>query len=251
MYIIDPLVLPLMRQFLLTVASVDPFTRSGSSREYSVCSLYFDTDDLRFYRQTKCGAKTRFKLRVRTYSDDADAPVFLEVKARIDRVVTKRRVRLGRAEAVALLAEQTPWWEVCRPREHADNLEHFVGQMALTRCKPIVRVRYLREAYVGVDPEPVRVTFDTRLHYQPTLRPDLRHAGGCWNPVPVGGVILEIKFTGAAPAWVEHMVCAFNLERLSCCKYARAVGRMLDGPPWASGRADGVRGLPLPAQGAV
>ena len=187
-YIIHPTLLPAMRQFLLTVASVDPYTRPGESHEYSVCSLYLDTEDLRFYRQTRNGEKTRIKLRARTYSDAPDAPVFLEVKARINRVVTKRRVSLSRPEAVAVLSQEVRWWDVCRPNEQADNLEHFVTQMALTSCKPLVRVRYLREAYIGLDHEPVRVTFDTHLQYKPTFRPTLLHDGGGWMPVRVGGV---------------------------------------------------------------
>ncbi len=244
-YIIHPTLLPAMRQFLLTVASVDPHTRPGESHEYSVCSLYLDTEDLRFYRQACNGEKTRIKLRARTYSDAPDAPVFLEVKARINRVVTKRRVSLSRSEAVAVLSQEVRWWDVCRPNEQADNLEHFVTQMALTSCKPLVRVRYLREAYIGLDHEPVRVTFDTHLQYKPTFRPTLLHDGGGWMPVSVGGVILEIKFTGAAPAWVEHLICGFGLQQVSCCKFARAVARMLHGRSWDEERATGFR-LPPP-----
>ena len=58
-----------MRQFLLTVASVDPYTRPGEGHEYTVCSLYFDTEDLRFYRQPRPARRRGFKLRARTYSD--------------------------------------------------------------------------------------------------------------------------------------------------------------------------------------
>lgn len=247
-YIIDPRLVPAMRQFLLTVARVDPFTRSTSSGEYPVCSLYFDTEDLLCYRQTKSGAKSRFKLRVRTYSDAADAPVFLEVKARLDRIVRKRRVPLTRTEAIAAISGDRPSWEICRVRDGHDDLDHFVGQMALTRCRPLVRVRYLREAYVGFDPEPVRVTFDTRVEFQPTFGPEIRHDGGCWLPVPLGGVVLEIKFTGAGPAWVTHLVRAFNLNQLSCCKFARAVGRMLHVGAREGSPVGGLRSIALPAE---
>jgi hypothetical protein len=244
-YIIHPMLLPAMRQFLLTVARVDPYTRPGESHEYSVCSLYLDTEDLLFYKQTRNGDRTRFKLRARTYSDAPDAPVFLEVKARVNRVITKRRVCLSRSEAEAVLAQEVRWWDVSRPNEQAGHLEHFVTQMALTSCRPLVRVRYLREAYIGLDPEPVRVTFDTRLQYKPTFGPTLLHNGGGWLPVGIDGVILEIKFTGAAPAWVEHLVCGFGLQQVSCCKFARAVSRMLRGGLWEEERATGCR-LPAP-----
>ena len=88
---------------------------------------------------------------------------------------------------------------MCRPNEQADNLEHFVRQMAFTSCKPLVRVRYLREAYIGLAPR----TGTGDLRYAPPVQADVSARTSCttaggWMPVSVGGVILEIKFTGAA-----------------------------------------------------
>jgi hypothetical protein len=37
------------------------------------------------------GEKARFKLRVRTYSDDPSSPAFFEVKEKTNKVVSKRR----------------------------------------------------------------------------------------------------------------------------------------------------------------
>jgi hypothetical protein len=171
------------------------------------------------------------------------------VKARINRVITKRRVCLTRAEALSVLTRQVHWWDRCRP-DHSDDLDHFAGQMALTSCKPLVRVRYLREAYVGATPEPVRVTFDTHLAYQPTSAPDVRRDAGEWTPIDIGGVILELKFTGTAPAWVEHLVCAFHLQQVSCCKFAQSVGQMIRSGGWHAAGGAAFR-IPEPGRQAA
>jgi hypothetical protein len=164
-------------------------------------------------------------LRVRTYSDDPETPAFLEVKARIDRAIVKRRVRLTRDEACQVLKRGTAEWS--RHGHPMPDLDYFVKQMTLAGCKPIVRVRYLREAYVSPGHEPVRVTFDTSIQHQATSGPNLAHRGGHWLPTPVGGVVLEVKFTDRFPSWVEHMVRSFALKQERCCKFGLSIDAML------------------------
>jgi hypothetical protein len=168
---------------------------------------------------------------VRAYSDDPGAPVFLEVKARVDRVIHKRRVRMPRQHAVAVLPRRVRWWDLFVPGAARGDLDQFASRVALSRCEPLVRIRYDREAYVACPPEPVRVTFDTNLCFQPTFGPDLSLTTGRWSPVPIGGVILEIKFSGAGPSWIGHMVRCFSLQRVPCCKFARAVTCMQRADP--------------------
>jgi hypothetical protein len=217
--------LPALRQFLMTVAREDPFGSARPDHRYPICSLYLDTDDLLFYRQYTQGERRRCKLRVRTYYDDPDAPAFLEVKARIDRIITKRRVRLTRQEARHVIGRRFAPTAAGGPSQ--PNLDYFVDEMALTACKPVVRVRYLREAFVSPAHEPVRVTFDTALQHQATFGPNLALEGGEWMPTPAGGVILEVKFTGRFPSWIEHMVRTFGLTQVRCCKYAMSIEQML------------------------
>ena len=44
-------------------------------------------------RATLDGHRKRFKLRVRWYDDDPDAPAFCEIKRRTDKVIHKTRLR--------------------------------------------------------------------------------------------------------------------------------------------------------------
>lgn len=241
-YFVDALVVPQIRQFLLALATVDPFAAGRPEHRYRVCSLYLDTDDLYFYRQYTRGERSRFKLRARTYSDDSAAPVFLEVKARVDRVVTKQRAMRSREDAVAILERHHPAGDDRRPPEPA--LAAFINGASRMVARPVVRVKYVREAYVGIGPRPVRVTFDTHVEYQPTTTPDLSSAGGRWSAVPLSGVILEVKFTDQVPSWIDQMVRVFGLEKAPCCKYALSIDHMLRAPA-AAGRCARLGEVPV------
>lgn len=223
-YLVSPLLLPSLRQFVRAFAQVDPLAALAPDQRYSICSLYLDTDDLLFYRQYLGGERSRFKLRARTYTDDDAAPVFLEVKSRVNRLVSKQRAVLTRDQARSVLAGRGAGRPLPRkPR----GLDAFATDLALTAARPVVRVKYRREAYVAQGPEPARVTFDTEVRFQPTFGPTLAHAGGHWTPVPLDDVVVEVKYTEAFPLWIADMVRTFGLVQRPCCKYALSIERMV------------------------
>lgn len=223
-YLVSPLLLPSIRQFVRAFAAVDPLAALAPDQRYSICSLYLDTDDLLFYRQYLGGERSRFKLRARTYADDQASPVFLEVKSRVNRLVSKQRAVLTREQARSLLAGRgTGTGPASKPR----GLDAFTTDLALTAARPVVRVKYRREAYVSPGPRPARVTFDTDVRFQPTFGPMLAHEGGQWTPAPLDDVVVEVKYTEAFPLWIEHMIRTFGLVQRPCCKYALSVERMV------------------------
>ncbi len=80
-------------------------------------------------------------------------------------------------------------------------------------------MKYQREAYDSTAADMVRITIDRDLLHAVTLGYETSHDGGGWNPTPVRGTILEIKFTQGFPPWLGHLVRTFDLERLSVAKY--------------------------------
>jgi hypothetical protein len=80
-YIVSPLILSALRAFVEPFLEPDPYAAAHADLHYTICSLYFDSDDLCLYEQTVAGDKDRFKLRVRTY-DDTDSLAFFEIKRR-------------------------------------------------------------------------------------------------------------------------------------------------------------------------
>ena len=155
---------------------------------------------------------------MRSYSDDPSAPVFCEVKRRVDRIVRKLRVRVERS-----LAEEIARGEV--PLTLGDpKLAEFVEAQRMTDAVPLVRVRYEREAYESNAQDPVRMTFDSALSHAPcdAAAPVELHGPG-YQATPLPGTIVELKFTDRCPSWMTRIVDELQLCRESIPKYVLCV----------------------------
>lgn len=197
----------------------DPFARRRPDRRYPICSLYLDSPDLRLYRTTVEGHKNRFKLRIRTYTENPRDPAFLEIKRRVDQVVLKRRAKVERHCIPELLTGRPAAAARALPPDAAE----FLSTSLFSHARPCMRILYLREAYNSRNGDPVRITFDTELRCCPTSVLDLSHGSPDWRPVPLPGVILEIKFTDLYPSWVGELIGRFELHRQSVAKYILGV----------------------------
>ena len=83
-----------------------PDEHGNNNGRYTVSSLYYDSPGFRCYWEKLDGLRVRRKLRIRRYETGGvlaeEAPVFLEIKQRVDRVTQKRRVILPYGEALRL-----------------------------------------------------------------------------------------------------------------------------------------------------
>jgi len=225
-YLVDPALVPEMREFLRSFTRPDRFAALREGFRYPICSLYLDSPDLMLYQQTVGGEKDRFKLRVRTYSDDPSQPAYVEVKRKLNNVVHKRRAGLRRDEAIQLLRREVP--DLSRlPSAERQDADYFYHQLALTEARPLIRVRYLREAYAATGNEPARITLDTDLMHAVTLNEQLSLADGRWTTTPVDGVIVEIKFTERFPWWIQDFIRTFGLHQRAVPKYIWSVDHMM------------------------
>jgi hypothetical protein len=218
-YLIEPLLTNEVRDFLKPFVQPDAFAARRPDHRYPVGSLYLDSPDLLLFRQTQAGEKDRFKLRVRTYSDDPDQAAYFEVKRKINSVVHKCRARLTREQARAVLSGPSAPVLTDLPDRRQRDLDDFLVRVARIDARPVVRVKYLREAYQATGREPVRVTIDTDLEHAVTLGSDLAHGSGAWIRTPLDGTILEIKFTERYPGWLEDLVRSFGLRQRPVPKY--------------------------------
>jgi hypothetical protein len=222
-YLVSPKVADAIRGFIQPFMVPDVYARRCEGNRYPICSLYFDSLDLHLYRQTAAGEKNRFKVRVRSYSDDAAAPVFLEVKCRTNDVILKRRARLPRSVAMEILDTGNSAWLSANAGDLLADLEFFNGHVTIANARPFLRVRYVREAYEAVGGDPLRITLDTDIAWLPTSNVDFNLGATGWIPTPVRGTVLEIKFTDRYPAWVAQMIGAYGLQRQSVAKYVLSV----------------------------
>jgi hypothetical protein len=198
--------------------------RHSASGEYPLVSLYLDSDDLRLCRESLEGVKNRYKLRIRSYREDADAPCFFEIKRRVNQVIIKSRACVPQRAMGAFMCGAGRSAQI-RLSERRD-LDQFLFYRQQIAARPVVRVRYLRRAYESRFDDDVRVTFDRRICGSVTRVPLLGSDGGGWHYLPGGGVVLEIKFTRGYPSWVNGLVRDFGLQAESISKYARLLTHM-------------------------
>jgi SPX domain protein involved in polyphosphate accumulation len=215
----------------------DRYAEGRPGNRYTISSLYLDNGGFELYRTTTEGHHNRFKLRIRAYSDEADTPVFFEIKKRSNQVVRKRRAKVQRDVAARFLAGEPV-------SEASPVFQEFIGACRQLHAVPTLRVRYEREAYESRGGDPVRVTMDTRVMHSPTTTANLSLNGAGWEETPTEGTILEVKFTDNAPRWVAGMIRSLGIERHSIPKYVLSLDRAfsLHGrTPWAGSPAAGAR----------
>jgi len=226
-YVISESKAAAIARFIEPYLELDRYCKFQPKGAYPIISLYLDSDNLQLCRQSLRGHLKRFKLRVRSYSDDSDYPRFFEVKRRANTVIIKSRARVMHHNVAALLSGQyVP--PLQNYKTEVDALKQFQLYMKSISAKPKVLIRYMRRAYEGNMENRVRVTFDRQLAYKVSGDPEVLFNGrGGWqhNPITLRGVILEIKFTGRYPAWLGRMTQYFDLRQRSMSKYANSIVR--------------------------
>ncbi len=215
-----------VRAFVSCYLEPDEFALGRVDNSYPVHSLYLDSDRMYTYWATTSGDRNRFKLRIRYYDDDASAPVFCEIKRRINEGIVKQRARVRRDAIGPLLAGESPRREhlhAWKPQYWSDLLD-FWELVERLQAAPRLHNAYMREAYVSAGKASVRVTMDRAVRVVPEFGYDLSTA------VQDEGmqifqefVILELKFTERMPSWMIEMVRGFDLKVTGAAKYVRGV----------------------------
>jgi hypothetical protein len=210
-----------IRRFIKPYLHPDRYAKLQPDGTYPIVSLYFDSDYFHLAKETIEGKKNRFKLRIRGYSDDVQAPRFFEIKRRINNVILKSRSRVQHEDVDGILARRS----IMLPDHCSDKkmLRQFQLYVDSLNAKPRVLVRYDREAFEGDSDNRVRITFDRQLSYKATSELNVSMGGAGWNRVLMEFVILEIKFTSRYPAWLSQMVKAFDLKQGAMSKYVESV----------------------------
>ena len=107
-YIIPERVALSIRDFVRAYLDLDEDGATRPSLSYPVHSLYLDSEDLVLYWNTINGNKNRYKLRLRFYDNRSDAPVYFEIKRRVNDAILKQRGAVRREAVGWLLAGHLP-----------------------------------------------------------------------------------------------------------------------------------------------
>ncbi|MBL9175866.1 MAG: polyphosphate polymerase domain-containing protein [Verrucomicrobiales bacterium] len=216
-----------VREFIRPYLELDEYGAKRADLSYTIHNLYLDSERLDIYWGTINGDKNRYKLRLRFYEDNALAPVFFEIKRRMNDAILKQRSGIKRGAVEAVLSGQLP-----APSELVSSdprqlvaIQRFVELMMQDRAVPVAHVRYDREAWISVVDNSVRVTMDRNVLISPEFV--TRFSEQMDDPTCVFGklVILELKFTGRFPDWFKELVRVFGLRQGSASKYADGIAR--------------------------
>ena len=208
----------------------------GDGGIYDVTSLYFDDLPWTLAMQTVEGQRNRMKIRIRTYGFTDEDPVFLEDKSRVGDSICKSRALMSRDQVHALCVGNPPpeGGFKAMKESHQDDLERFRNILDLYDLRPRLWVGYQREAFGSPFGEGSRLTFDRYLRIQapPDERPYEPDPNN-WKRVPLDspGTILEMKFNGAFPFWMQRVAHDLNLRRRACSKYVQGA-EFLGDVPW-------------------
>ena len=195
-------------------------------------TLYLDTADLLGYHERLARRRRRHRLRVRTYGRSGNrAPVFLEIKRKVDRWVVKQRVRVCDADAWTAHPHDRPWIEHARAADGSGSVAaaHFL-RFVEDGLVPASAVQYFREAYVdrrGNGYRGVRLTLDREV--TATVQPDGRslYAAPDVELLPQDWMVMELKYPSDRPGWMREVCRELGLRALPVPKFGLSVARGL------------------------
>jgi hypothetical protein len=224
-YLIQEAITPRLRDFIRSYLEVDDFGVAMPNFAYPVHSLYLDTDDLGLHQAGINGTRNRFKLRLRYYDDNPDAPVYFEIKRRADNCILKQRCGVRREAVPLLLSGHLPAAEhlVSKAPRHLMTMQRFNYLMGILGATPKLHNHYTREAWVSPSDNSVRVTFDRLVEAEPCFQPYAVVKLQQPQRIYPEFVILELKFTTRFPGWFSQLVRQFNLMQFASAKYSEGV----------------------------
>ena len=191
---------------------------------YTICNIYYDTDDNYLIQQSVSKPKYKEKLRLRGYGVPKPGDlVFLEIKKKFKGVVNKRRTRLEIEEAkryieTGIMPEPKPYIN----QQVMKEIDYFTHIYDL---KPRLYLAYDRLAFFDKNDPEFRVSFDTNIR---TRRYDLSlDAGDYGEPMFDDDVwLMEVKINKNLPLWFTHLLNENEIFHRPFSKYGTEYARM-------------------------
>lgn len=200
-------------QYSAVLEELKKHMRADDYEQYTICNIYYDTDDWRLIRASIDKPLYKEKLRVRSYGAPTDEEnVFIELKKKFDGIVYKRRIT-----APAYFVEPFLYGLASDPCAGQVGREIRRFQQ-FYRAEPKVFIAYDRTAFAGRDNPELRVTFDRNIRWR-TSKLDLRD-GDFGQPLLDGEkVLMEIKIPGVCPMWLSRLLSENLIFPTSFSKY--------------------------------
>jgi len=180
---------------------------------HTICNIYYDTADDLLIRRSIEKPSYKEKLRLRSYGTASESStVFLEIKKKCDRIVTKRREPMMLTQAMDYTVRGI------RPEidtQIMNELDFFLERYDLS---PRLFLAYDRIALFGLEDGEFRVTFDQSVR---SRRQEVALDAGDHGEklLDDGYYIMESKVSGATPLWFTRILSELKLYPTSFSKY--------------------------------
>lgn len=191
-----------------------PDANAGPDGKYHIRSLYFDTPEDKALTEKMEGLPIKEKFRLRFYNHNHGF-IRLEKKVKHNSMSAKTSVRLTKAEVQDILSGSISFLK------GADHplLREFYLKLRTERLEPKTIVDYMREAY-HYPAANVRVTMDSDIRTSISST-DLFDAHlPSASALDSGLCILEIKYDGFLPEFIQDIVQLNNCTSTAFSKYA-------------------------------
>lgn len=227
-YLIPIDLLPKVRSLMMPYIRLDKFAGPPESPDYTVRSVYYDTNDLKYYREKNDGLKKRIKVRIRGYNQASeDSIVFLELKRKKDNLIYKNRYPCYYKYLDQILNQQIP--EESPPLKQKDSdREKFLYNLLGKSLKPSILVIYEREAYHYRFNSDLRITLDKNLRSVKPQNIDNLFTESLAIPTFRNHFVLEVKASTPFPGWILSVVKQLHLQKRSVSKYTLSIDKQIE-----------------------
>ena len=201
---------------LLEYMELDEFCKKNG--DYNIFNIYYDTENDDVIRHSINKPYYNEKLRLRSYnpSISLEDKVFLELKKKINGIVTKRRVSLTLIEAYDFLYfNKKPSCNDYLNNQVINEIDYYLKK---NEVYPKVYIAYTRNAFFAKDNRDFRLTFDYEIL---TRRNDLslesKHYGN--NILGENKYLMEVKILGSMPIWFTKILSDLKNYNTHFSKY--------------------------------
>lgn len=192
----------------------DKYCKDGGF--YTIYNIYYDTPNESVIRLSTAKPYYKEKMRLRTYSlTDEKAPYFLEIKKKINKVVSKRRISLTRAQGEYF--NSTGKLPEGVDGQIVNELQYYLDTHDI---KPNIFLRYERYAMFGIEDSSLRITLDQNILSRRT-RLSFAEGDGGEYVLPPENYLMEIKFENAMPLWLCKVLSEMKIYSTSFSKYGK------------------------------
>ena len=215
---------------------MDPDKFCIGGKDYGIFNLYYDTPDDYLIRTSLEKPKYKEKLRLRSYFSPAKPSdkVFLEIKKKVNGIVTKRRVTLTLAESDAYMMQRQKPVDLSKyiQKQIFSELDVFLDSYPVA---PKQYISYQRRAFFGKDDPDFRLTFDRQITER---RYDLSLSLPSYGAqiIAPNQRLMEVKIAGAMPLWLSQKLSELKIYKISFSKYGTAYKRYIRNKLYKEGR---------------